>query len=70
MEIQQKHCKVCGQLKSRIACGKFGDGRSKRWLDENGKQWNGLMCPDCQRNRARSNMERLRLDKKLDNYDE
>lgn len=59
-EIQQRHCKICGQLKARINLGQFPNKSSKRWVDETGKQWCGLLCPDCQRNRAKANMRILR----------
>lgn len=60
-EVQQKHCKVCGQLKSRIECGKYpGNKYNKRWIDENGKQWSGHTCPDCHRKRALVSMHKAR----------
>lgn len=60
IEIQKKKCKICNELKSRIAYGKFGTSNNKRWIDEDGKQWNGLVCPSCQRKRALVNMHKLR----------
>lgn len=59
-EIQKKQCKDCGELKDRIQFGKFGEGRNKRWIDNNGKQWMGYYCPDCNKKRALANMHRLR----------
>jgi hypothetical protein len=45
--MNARHCKDCKLLKNRIQDGKFSNGRDKRWLDENGKLWNGNRCPDC-----------------------
>lgn len=44
--------------------GKYPKGKIKRWVDENGKQWSGLLCPNCQCNRATVNMRQLRRDRK------
>jgi len=52
MEINRKKCSICGELKYRIQLGNFNSGKDKRWVDENGKQWNGHKCPECQRKRA------------------
>ena len=59
-EIQHKQCKVCDQLKVRIAAGVFQKRKGKRWVDEGGRLWNGLVCPDCHAARAQVNMRRLR----------
>lgn len=56
---EQKECKVCKQIKSRINSGTF-DGVNKKWVDEKGKQWSGRTCPDCHRIKTRENMQRLR----------
>lgn len=63
-EIQQKVCKICNQLKSRIQMGTFPNKSCKRWIDESGKQWSGKVCPECQANRAKVNMRRLRTERK------
>lgn len=51
-DIQKKQCKVCSEIKYRIQMGKFASGKDKRWVDDTGKQWNGFVCPDCQRKRS------------------
>lgn len=51
-------CKQCGQSKKRINSGKYSNGKDIKWLDENGKQFNGLVCPDCHRNKVK-NRKRL-----------
>lgn len=60
-EINQKKCKVCGELKHRIRFGQFpGNPANKRWVDDTGKQWSGLTCPDCHRKQTLVRMHRLR----------
>lgn len=51
-EIQKKQCRICNELKPRIQFGTFSDTTNKRWVDDTGKQWNGHICPSCQRKRA------------------
>ena len=38
-------CKRCGETKKRIAAGKWG--KDTKWVDEQGKLFNGLVCPPC-----------------------
>ena len=59
-EIRKTLCKVCNESKNRIQFGTFGDSKNKRWVDETGKQWNGRVCPECQRKRSLVNMHKLR----------
>ena len=42
-------CKICSQPKTRTRKGKFGlnGGRTPRWIDEDGKLWNGRICGKC-----------------------
>jgi ribosomal protein S27E len=56
-------CRSCGGQKIRKPAGMFANGRDKRWVDHNGKQWNGRKCPDCNRVRAKNNMKKLRKNK-------
>lgn len=46
-------CNTCMQPKTRIRSGKFGkgNGRTPRWVNENGDLFNGLCCPDCHKKR-------------------
>lgn len=62
-EKQLKACKVCGIVKERTKEGVFGDGESPRWLDPKGDQWNGKMCPSCNRDRVRKYMKTKRSNK-------
>jgi hypothetical protein len=45
-------CKQCGNIKLRIQQGKFNP-RDKRWVDGDGKMWNGRKCPLCVREASR-----------------
>ncbi len=47
------NCKSCGETKTRILAGKYASGKDKRWVDENGKQFCGFLCPDCKRNKVK-----------------
>lgn len=62
VEANLRLCKVCNEKKIRILDGKF-DAINKRWVDSTGKCWNGNVCPDCHKNRAKHNMRKLRSDK-------
>jgi hypothetical protein len=59
-ESNLRKCKKCQVLKIRILDGKYDNGRDKRWLDDEGKIWNGSLCPLCNVERARTTMKRLR----------
>ncbi len=59
-ETNLRHCKICSQLKSRTENGKFGKSRNKRYVDENGKLWNGNVCPGCHDKKTAANMKHLR----------
>lgn len=63
-DVQTKTCKVCAEAKPRIAVGTYTKKTSRRWVGLCGKQWNGLVCPDCQRNRALVNMRNLREERR------
>jgi len=57
-------CKKCNDLKFRILCGKFNNGKDKRWIDENGKLWNGKLCPECNKKRSLVTMRKIRNERK------
>lgn len=58
-EVQKKICKVCNVLKERIFDGMF-DKKNKRWVNESGQLWNGLVCAECQVLKTKDNMKKLR----------
>lgn len=53
-------CRLCEKIKLRKHVGTF-DGKNKKYVDEHGKLWSGRKCPDCQRDKAKMHMRRLRL---------
>lgn len=57
-DIHDITCKVCNQSKKRIRDGKYGKrgGRTPRWVGEDGKLWNGIVCGECHAKRAAVNM--------------
>ena len=63
-EIHHIKCKVCGIVKERIKSGVFGDGESPRWVGCHADQWNGKLCPNCNRERARETMRKTRQSRK------
>ena len=43
-------CKECGLTKVRLLSGKRG--KDKIWVDENGREFNGKLCPACHSERV------------------
>ena len=60
IEVQKRKCKVCSKEAIRANMGTYTKKSSKRWVGEDGRQWSGLRCPDCQAAAAKVNMRRLR----------
>lgn len=60
MENDLSTCRKCNLIKVRILSGTF-DGRNKRFVDDKGRLWNGRCCPDCNNERIRLQMQKLRL---------
>ena len=59
-------CHICQQLKVRVQDGYFGTSKNKRYIDENGKLWNGRKCcPDCHKNKSKETMKTMRFNKLL-----
>jgi type II secretory ATPase GspE/PulE/Tfp pilus assembly ATPase PilB-like protein len=65
-EINKSKCTKCQEIKNRIQNGKQPDGINKRWVDENGKSWNGRRCPECTISGMKVRMKELRFDRKKD----
>ena len=59
-EINKRHCKICLNLKQRILNGKYPNGKDSCWVDENSRQWNGKVCPDCNVKRCKDTMKKVR----------
>lgn len=52
-------CVGCGRLEVRRHSGSF-DGRNKRFVDSNGKLWNGRKCPACHKNKVKTQTKERR----------
>lgn len=63
MNAEYKICRHCGVEKERIPSGRYPNIKDTIYLNKDGKQWNGLMCPDCHRDVIRVN-QKIRLDKR------
>lgn len=61
METNQVICTVCLQLKTKTEAGLYPLGKTKKYVDENGIQWNGKTCPGCNKDRAKKTMRAGRL---------
>lgn len=40
-------CKACGETRTRYYAGRYKNGKDKRWVDEEGREFSGLKCPQC-----------------------
>lgn len=56
MERNLTICKECKEIKGRSIDGKYNH-KDKRYVDDNGKLWNGTVCPQCH---AKKTAERMR----------
>lgn len=63
-------CKVCQETKVRIFAGMYPNGKDRKFVDENGKQFNGKCCPSCQIERSKNTMKKIRFQKSLLNEGE
>lgn len=63
MESDLRKCRACGELKTRILSGKYGQ-HTKKFVDERGVAWCGNYCPDCNRTRVKALMTSKRLKEK------
>lgn len=60
-----KECKICNQVQPAYYAGLYGDGKTKKWADADGKLWNGRICPTDNITRARLTMQETRKKRKL-----
>ena len=60
IEQNIKECKKCLVMKNRILAGKYPNGKDKKWVDENGNEWNGKTCPTCHKAKQREYQKRIR----------
>lgn len=63
MESNLVKCKVCQELKVKIESGFYPSEkkRTKKYIDQFGKIWNGKTCPQCNQERAKNTMKSSRL---------
>ena len=47
-DIHHQECKECKLEKPKIRFDKF-PSKDPKWVDDSGKLWNGITCPDCHR---------------------
>jgi len=66
IESNKRLCKRCGQLRTRTEAGRYPSSKNKRYVDEEGKLWNGKVAPCCHTPQIKSNMRQLRMERKLD----
>jgi len=64
-ESNKRICKTCNKIKERISAGKFPNNKDKRYVDENGKQWTGSVCPDCLKDKSKVRSAASRAAKKV-----
>lgn len=60
MEENITKCRKCLQPKVRRMVGKFASN-NKKYEDDNGKTWRGLMCPQCHKEDIKSRMQAMRV---------
>lgn len=59
-ESNLRQCKQCLTTKKRTLAGKYPDNKNVKWVDEHGRQWNGKLCPECNAQRAKLTMRKIR----------
>lgn len=62
-EIDISKCSGCGKLEVRKHSGSF-DGKNKRFVDLEGKLWNGRKCPVCHKNKVKTQTKERRAESK------
>lgn len=61
--MDQRICKTCKVIKSRIPDGTFLNPKNKKFRDETGALWNGSVCPGCNTLRLKEVMKNKRSSK-------
>jgi hypothetical protein len=57
-------CTYCSKVYTRYLAGRYPNGKDKKWVDENGREFSGRTCPACHAGRAALN-GRLRRQRML-----
>ena len=60
IETNVRKCKSCGEDKTRTLAGKY-NLKDKKWVDEDGKLWNGSTCPKCHKDKVNANRKKPEL---------
>lgn len=68
-EFSLIRCKHCNKECKRILHSRYPNNKDKKWVDENGREFNGHVCPPCnsekkasqQKAKRRSDKEAIRL---------
>lgn len=68
LSIEFAPCKKCKEEKARIVGGLYPNGKDTKYVDQNDRQWNGRLCPDCH-NDGRKDHQKLRRVKNRYNAD-
>lgn len=56
-------CKVCGQTKVRNVLKSYDTVKQdKAYVDENGKRWNGKVCPSCHKLNVRTHKRNKKVE--------
>jgi hypothetical protein len=62
-ESDLSKCSECGRIEVRKHAGSF-DGKNKKFVDAQGKLWNGRKCPSCHKNKVKTQIKEKRLNAK------
>lgn len=57
-------CKICNKECKRIFAGRYPNGKDKKWTDENGREFNGKMCPACHAEKCASRIVERKVNAK------
>jgi hypothetical protein len=63
-EASARLCKICKKVHQAFYDGLRNDQKTRIWVDENNRQWNGKVCPNCQVAQTKTNMRKLRSKRK------
>lgn len=64
-QVQYLVCKICSRELKRFNQGKYPNGRDYKYINEDGRQWNGRSCPDCHSASVAAKSKSIRDRKKL-----
>jgi hypothetical protein len=59
-------CKICNSECKRYFAGRYPNGKDKRWIDANGREFSGKVCADCHAKRCAKRVAVKRNKARLD----